>query len=476
MHIPGADRFAIDMCDVFGLSSASGVYSSSADGGVNILQGSGIGPLSKWVNDHVFTRIRRETLARYNAGRKALCECIAANGGRQQSGGRYWFSGRLSDTGRIVDYDDDNIFPLCDCSADSPRSAEDAKFTYCFADIDCVTNALGIPWETSKDVPFTSKVPFTGLLWDLEVRCMSLTQEKRTRYLDTLQLWRQTRVHNLLEVQQMYGKLLHATLVIPEGCAYLTGLESMLGIFGESPHKPRSPPSSVCFELEWWCATLSCPILDCSIPGPITVVDHAAFSDASSEIGVGVVIGGRLLPGWRTLGCNTKNPRDISWAEAVGFELLTRSLLAAGTSDCALNVYGDNRGVVEGWWNHRSKNPHINRVFRRIHTLLNSSRASIHTHYVPSRFNPADGPSCSSYPPGQLLLPPLPIPDELQLLLCNFDNTPLDTEVDLRRRHLNPVTAPCIHDDTVDHSRAASNDSFDTCGAELHARNTLTWG
>ncbi|KIJ91149.1 hypothetical protein K443DRAFT_686274 [Laccaria amethystina LaAM-08-1] len=35
------------------------------------------------------------------------------------------------------------------------------------ADIDALSDKLGIPWEKAKDIPFATTVPFIGFLWDL---------------------------------------------------------------------------------------------------------------------------------------------------------------------------------------------------------------------------------------------------------------------------------------------------------------------
>ncbi len=51
--------------------------------------------------------------------------------------------------------------------------------------------------------------------------------------------------HTLKDVQKLYGKLLHASLMAQEGRAYLTGLECMLSIFHDAPFKPHTPPRSV---------------------------------------------------------------------------------------------------------------------------------------------------------------------------------------------------------------------------------------
>jgi hypothetical protein len=51
-----------------------------------------------------------------------------------------------------------------------PRNAEDEGFTYVDADIDELSQRLGICWELSTSVPFGPEVPYLGFLWDLEAR------------------------------------------------------------------------------------------------------------------------------------------------------------------------------------------------------------------------------------------------------------------------------------------------------------------
>ncbi|OJA16495.1 hypothetical protein AZE42_13267, partial [Rhizopogon vesiculosus] len=62
----GEDHFAIDTSFCFGCSSAAGSYGGLADAGADILRSEGIGPLSKWVDDHLFLRILCEHLERFN--------------------------------------------------------------------------------------------------------------------------------------------------------------------------------------------------------------------------------------------------------------------------------------------------------------------------------------------------------------------------------------------------------------------------
>jgi hypothetical protein len=59
IRLRGEDQFAVNTCNNFGLSSAGGVYGMVADAGADIFRGCGIGPLAKWVDDHIFFRVPR---------------------------------------------------------------------------------------------------------------------------------------------------------------------------------------------------------------------------------------------------------------------------------------------------------------------------------------------------------------------------------------------------------------------------------
>lgn len=121
------------------------------------------------------------------------------------------------------------------------------------------------------------------------------------------------------------------------------------------------------------------------------------------------------LPGW-----NQSN-HNISWAEAIRMELLTHALAANCLENSCLKVYGDNWGVIEGWWKGRSHNHATNEVFKRIHELSATTKCTFLTCYVPSTHNPADSPSRGKYPPANLLLPPVFILAEIQEFLANFN-------------------------------------------------------
>jgi hypothetical protein len=54
IRLQADDQFAVNTCNNFNLASARGVYRMVADASANIFHSNGIGPLAKWVNDHIF--------------------------------------------------------------------------------------------------------------------------------------------------------------------------------------------------------------------------------------------------------------------------------------------------------------------------------------------------------------------------------------------------------------------------------------
>jgi hypothetical protein len=120
------------------------------------------------------------------------------------------------------------------------------------ADIDALSDKLGIPWEKAKDIPFATTVPFIGFLWDLTTRTVSITDSKKEKYHLAIREWESKPKHTLDEVQKLYGKLLHACHVVPSGRAYLTNLEAFMGQFHHRPFCPHSPPRRTASDLQWW--------------------------------------------------------------------------------------------------------------------------------------------------------------------------------------------------------------------------------
>ena len=420
MQLQGEDSFAANTNNSFGLASAGGAHGLLADAGADILRANGIGPLSKWVDDHIFFRLPQQHLEAYNSQHHIWSQTISKHGGRTHEGSRIWYRGDTMPDGCSEEYDEDMVFPLHDFSNTSTCSPTDVFYTYADTDIDLISEELSIPWESSKTIPFATVVPYLGFLWDLDTHTVAIPTEKKARYLSAIEEWHKKCTHTLDEVQGLYDKLLHASLVIPAGRAYLTTLETMLSGLNNRPFMPHTPPCTTASDLQWWMTLLKSPNLSRAIPGPVPLTDLHTFSDASSGFSIGITIGDKwrtwhLLPGWKS------DRQDIGWAEAVGFELLTLAIIPSSNSGTHFKVYGDNKGVVEGWWKGCSQNKQTNAVFHRIHTFLRTQQCSVHTRYVPSKDNLADEPSCGIYLPSTYIMPYIPIPPELHGLITDFN-------------------------------------------------------
>src|SRR5277367_4917932 len=208
--------------------------------------------------------------------------------------------------GLPAEFDEDAAHPIRDFFHLPDHSLFDSPFTYCDADVDDISGQLGIPWEPSKTIPFSYVVPYLGFEWDLSQRTVAIPERKKTKYKAAIEDWLLRPTHALDEAQKLYGKLLHACLVLPSGRAYLTCLEGLMASFSSNPFVPHHAPRHTSSDLSWWLNELSSPTVSHPIPGPAIVTDRAAFSDASLGFGIGIVIGDRwrawrLVPGWQTV-------------------------------------------------------------------------------------------------------------------------------------------------------------------------------
>ena len=405
IRLSESDTFAINTADSFGLASAGGIWGHLADAICDVFRAEGIGPLTKWVDDFVFLRLPLQHLTEYNNLRSKWATQVQAQG-RLHIRSRLLYTGDPFPDGRPTEFDEPMDQPL------RPRSYSPSEvFAYSDADIDQISAALGIPWKEEKTTPFCSSVVYLGFEWDLDAKLVRLTMSKTSKYLQAITDWHARPSHTLVQVQELYGKLLHAAYVIPAGRAFLTGLEAMLPTFTTRPDCPHRPAKGVYEELNWWSQRLSKPNLCRSLPSTASFPEIHAFSDASSGVGIGLVIHNAwnaftLKQGWKD------NGREIAWAEAVGLELLLLTTAIVFPGITRIRVYCDNAVVVGGWRSGRSRNKAVNRVFRRIHTLAEEKDWTIIVTYVRSACNPADEPSRGIYLPGPRL-PLIDIPAHL---------------------------------------------------------------
>ena len=171
------DQFYVDTCAAFGATPSSGVYSHITDAGAEILRSQGIGPLDKWVDDHIFLWIRHTFIADYNIIRANCAKCIPKFSSMKQSGSRLWFAGANTLDGLMEEFNENCSFPIQDLSCQSDCSQHDALFLYSLCDIDHASELLGIPWEASEDQLFAPMTIYIGFTWDLDSHTFSCTRQ-----------------------------------------------------------------------------------------------------------------------------------------------------------------------------------------------------------------------------------------------------------------------------------------------------------
>ena len=87
-----------------------------------------------------------------------------------------------------------------DLSVWSPRTPEDQAYTCNISDIDHISSHLGILWQVEKDIPFSHEFPFTGFIWNLETKRVSIPASKKEKYLVAIARWQGSHSHTLLDV------------------------------------------------------------------------------------------------------------------------------------------------------------------------------------------------------------------------------------------------------------------------------------
>lgn len=216
-----------------------------------------------------------------------------ASGSCRQNTSCIWYGGKEMPNGLLKEFDEECSAPFRDQADSSPCPTIYCTFFSTDTDINQILEHLGIWWETSKLVPFRSMLPYLGFHWNLDIHVVHLLGEKKAKYLAAIEEWEAKHTHNLLKTQKLYRKLLHASLVIPSGCAYLTSMEAMPGTFNHHPFLPHTPPQDTPSNLEWWKQQFRKPNISKHITPPQPLVNYEAYLNANSGFGVAITISPR---------------------------------------------------------------------------------------------------------------------------------------------------------------------------------------
>ena len=171
-------EFAINKCLAFGCSSSAGIYSNLANASADIFRAEGIGPVSKWIDNFVFFQIPTAQVHHYNQLCQAYQNIITSNGGPLREEGCLWFRGSEWLDRSHEEFDDSCQHPIKILTPDIFTSDPDSSFAYTLKHIDTISKKLSIPWEQSKDQPFSSSFTYLGFHWDINNKQVTLIDHK----------------------------------------------------------------------------------------------------------------------------------------------------------------------------------------------------------------------------------------------------------------------------------------------------------
>ena len=137
---------------------------------------------------------------------------------------------------------------------------------------------------------------YLGFYWDLCQRQIEIPEKKTTTYLKAIEEWEARDLHDLEQVRALLSRLMHASLVVIPGRARLTALEAMLARGASRPHCQHLAISPLHKQLRWWRTRLAHPVVSRPFRQFIPYTDFSAYSDASSRMGIGFVIGESWRP------------------------------------------------------------------------------------------------------------------------------------------------------------------------------------
>lgn len=198
-------------------------------------------------------------------------------------------------------------------------------------DFIALTSYCGVPWSLEKLRLFASIQRYIGFDWDLNLKLVSLPEEKLRKIQELLSSWQlKGASFTAKEAAGLHGKLVHVACIFPLIRPFLRSI----AIFAASFRSARAhlrPSSAVSADIPWIQSLLSLLPNHVPLANP-SPVDIGWWGDASSSFGIGIVIQGHWAvwcwaPHFKV---GPSHAFDIGWAEAVAVELGLRAALHLG--------------------------------------------------------------------------------------------------------------------------------------------------
>ncbi|KAE8243949.1 hypothetical protein A4X03_0g7648, partial [Tilletia caries] len=229
-----------------------------------------------------------------------------------------------------------------------------------------VTEDINFPWNPAKTIDFSDSPRYIGWVFDIARRKVILPRDKADKYKDRALPFTEGGKQSLKDTMKLLGSLQHVAYVSRDLRPWLSELSGFVAGWEQNkPFQMRHVKPEVQREAAKWVAELSLVPFIRSFARPAKVFEPKVWVDASSEWGIGVIVGDAWsawswTPGWDSDG------RNIGWAEAVALELGLRAALALGARDSLVKFFSDNQGVLFGYKLGRSRGKQVNSVLKRV--------------------------------------------------------------------------------------------------------------
>lgn len=258
-------------------------------------------------------------------------------------------------------------------------------------DLVAASEKLGVRTNSTKYSEFSKLQSFIGFQWNVVNRTVGMSSEKLLKRREELDAFWTKLSWKKNELERINGKLNHMTLILPQLKPYLTANFRWLA----SWIKPtsRKAPEDVLQDMAFWRKTLTNLAPTRLIPDQIEW-NLGWVGDASSEYGIGVIIGQRWAQfrwreGWQhpLSGPN----RSIAWAETVAVRL--GLIMASSLHELpgrTISVLSDNTTTNGAAINFRSRDYWVNEEWKVVQTMLIGLDCNLSLHYVKSADNEAD--------------------------------------------------------------------------------------
>ena len=229
-----------------------------------------------------------------------------------------------------------------------------------------VFEILGIPTKWEKCTSPRQRAKILGWIYDTLLQMVLLPEDKRKLLIQMIRDILRTRVGTVKLLQQLIGRLQHASQVIFPGKAFVRRLEALLYLPRHKDNQSFPIGKFVKWDLEWWLKVLTrdapCGMsFDLLLKHP-SDADIIIYTDACTEIG-----GGGFIRGLgKTIAFQVVwNEVSLKWRkfDIVVLELLMSvaavMLILPQVHDKAITIYNDNPGAAAALY---SKAPPLGRL------------------------------------------------------------------------------------------------------------------